>query len=104
MVTNVNHLLFPNVAALSTPNNTRQFFFGPSSEAAIRLAGTRRHLSSVLQPTRKGGQIRFTHRQSHHLEETFTTTRYLTPGQRRSLAIRLALTERQVESKSLLSI
>ena len=46
--------------------------------------------------TRKGGQIRFTHRQSQLLEETFETTRYLTPSQRRALANRLTLTERQV--------
>ena len=45
---------------------------------------------------RKGGQIRFTQQQSSQLEETFASQRYLTPGQRRSLANRLALTERQV--------
>ncbi|XP_046441911.1 hematopoietically-expressed homeobox protein hhex-like [Daphnia pulex] len=78
-----------------------------SHDAAIRLAAmaaSRRHHHHhhlpILhqQATRKGGQIRFTHRQSHHLEETFNSTRYLTPGQRRTLANRLSLTERQVKT------
>ena len=52
---------------------------------------------------RKGGQIRFTHHQSSQLEETFASQRYLTPGQRRSLANRLALTERQVPESDFFS-
>lgn len=54
--------------------------------------------SSSSAGNRKGGQIRFTHRQSHLLEETFATNRYLTPTQRRSLAQRLGLSERQVKT------
>ncbi|KZS18411.1 Uncharacterized protein APZ42_014898 [Daphnia magna] len=72
-------------------------------EAAIRLAAVaaRRHRHMPIlhqQATRKGGQIRFTHRQSHCLEETFSSTRYLTPGQRRALANKLSLSERQVKT------
>lgn len=97
------------IAGLSTPMTSASvaspFFLSHphSHDAAIRLAAmaARRHhhLPNILHPlqtTRKGGQIRFTHRQSHHLEETFNSTRYLTPGQRRTLANRLSLTERQV--------
>ncbi|XP_057377067.1 homeobox protein HEX homolog pha-2-like [Daphnia carinata] len=72
-------------------------------QAAIRLAAVaaRRHRHMPIlhqQATRKGGQIRFTHRQSHCLEETFSSTRYLTPGQRRALANKLSLSERQVKT------
>ena len=63
--------------------------------AGRAAAGLLQHPSH--QPAaRKGGQIRFSHRQSHQLEETFNATRYLTPSQRRVLAHRLSLSERQV--------
>ena len=88
----------PGLAAMAgNPVAASPFFLAQHqlSDSAIRLAAARRNLP-VLQTTRKGGQIRFTHRQSHHLEETFNSNRYLTPGQRRTLANRLSLTERQV--------
>lgn len=94
------------LSAAMTSNSIPSPFFlthqhPPHHEAAIRLAAVaaRRHRHMPIlhqQATRKGGQIRFTHRQSHCLEETFSSTRYLTPGQRRTLANRLSLTERQV--------
>lgn len=52
--------------------------------------------AAATSATRKGGQIRFTNWQSNQLEEKFLTTKYLTPAQRRALANRLNLTERQV--------
>lgn len=83
--------VYTSVVHPAVPQDGGPFYLGPSAvPASVRL-------HHHHQPgTRKGGQIRFTHRQSQQLEETFNTTRYLTPSQRRALAGRLALTERQV--------
>ena len=69
-----------------------------ASEDVARATSSSSTTTSRLNPfaSRKGGQIRFTQEQSSQLEKTFLLQRYLTPAQRRSLANRLALTERQV--------
>lgn len=48
--------------------------------------------------SRKGGQIRFTHNQTIELEEKFDRFKYLTPSERKRLAKKLDLSERQVKT------
>ncbi|XP_052859313.1 hematopoietically-expressed homeobox protein HHEX isoform X2 [Drosophila gunungcola] len=45
---------------------------------------------------RKGGQIRFTSQQTKNLEGRFANSKYLSPEERRHLALQLKLTDRQV--------
>lgn len=46
---------------------------------------------------RKGGQVRFTQQQTHNLERQFNNHKYLSPEDRKQLAIRLKLSDRQVK-------
>lgn len=50
-----------------------------------------------LKP-RKGGQIRFSHQQVIDLEKRFHSSKYLSAGERKKLAGRINLTERQVKT------
>lgn len=45
---------------------------------------------------RKGGQVRFTPQQTQNLEHQFNSHKYLTPDDRKKLAIQLKLSDRQV--------
>ncbi|KAM8704365.1 hypothetical protein ACLKA7_008899 [Drosophila subpalustris] len=47
---------------------------------------------------RKGGQIRFTSQQTKNLENRFASSKYLSPEERRHLALQLKLTDRQVKT------
>jgi arsenate reductase-like glutaredoxin family protein len=47
---------------------------------------------------RKGGQIRFTHQQTVELEKRFQTQKYLAPLERKRIAAKLNLSERQVKT------
>ncbi|XP_030374268.1 hematopoietically-expressed homeobox protein Hhex [Scaptodrosophila lebanonensis] len=47
---------------------------------------------------RKGGQIRFTSQQTKNLETRFSSSKYLSPEERRHLALQLKLTDRQVKT------
>lgn len=47
---------------------------------------------------RKGGQIRFTSQQTKNLENRFSSSKYLSPEERRHLALQLKLTDRQVKT------
>ncbi|KAI8129668.1 Hematopoietically-expressed homeobox protein HHEX [Lucilia cuprina] len=47
---------------------------------------------------RKGGQIRFTSQQTKNLENRFNSSKYLSPEERRHLALQLKLTDRQVKT------
>ncbi|KAH8276769.1 hypothetical protein KR026_000481 [Drosophila bipectinata] len=47
---------------------------------------------------RKGGQIRFTSQQTKNLEGRFASHKYLSPEERRHLALQLKLTDRQVKT------
>ena len=47
---------------------------------------------------RKGGQIRFNQRQTSHLERLFANQKYLMSADRRVVAARLGLSERQVKT------
>ncbi|XP_017008242.2 hematopoietically-expressed homeobox protein HHEX [Drosophila takahashii] len=47
---------------------------------------------------RKGGQIRFTSQQTKNLEARFASSKYLSPEERRHLALQLKLTDRQVKT------
>ncbi|XP_068152620.1 hematopoietically-expressed homeobox protein Hhex [Drosophila tropicalis] len=47
---------------------------------------------------RKGGQIRFTSQQTKNLESRFASSKYLSPEERRHLALQLKLTDRQVKT------
>ncbi|KAH8312782.1 hypothetical protein KR044_012939 [Drosophila immigrans] len=47
---------------------------------------------------RKGGQIRFTSQQTKNLESRFSSSKYLSPEERRHLALQLKLTDRQVKT------
>ncbi|RWS27460.1 Hematopoietically-expressed homeobox protein HHEX-like protein [Leptotrombidium deliense] len=47
---------------------------------------------------RKGGQIRFTHQQTIELEKRFQSQKYLSPPERKKIAIKLSLSERQVKT------
>lgn len=47
---------------------------------------------------RKGGQIRFTSEQSVALEKQFNRQKYLSPPERKNIAIELGLTERQIKT------
>ncbi|XP_074598815.1 uncharacterized protein LOC141853392 [Brevipalpus obovatus] len=57
----------------------------------------KRKLIAQSKP-RKGGQIRFTHQQTIELERKFDCFKYLTPSERRRLAKKLSLSERQVKT------
>ena len=57
----------------------------------------KRKLIAQSKP-RKGGQIRFTHQQTIELEKKFDCFKYLTPSERRRLAKKLSLSERQVKT------
>ena len=46
---------------------------------------------------RKGGQVRFTPQQTQSLERRFAVHKYLSPEDRRRLALQLKLTDRQVK-------
>lgn len=48
---------------------------------------------------RKGGQVRFTPQQTQNLEHQFCTHKYLSPEDRKKLAIQLKLSDRQVCNK-----
>uniref|UniRef100_A0A182JSP3 Homeobox domain-containing protein n=1 Tax=Anopheles christyi TaxID=43041 RepID=A0A182JSP3_9DIPT len=60
------------------------------------------HPYSYLLPTcgskRKGGQVRFTPQQTQSLEKRFSNHKYLSPEDRRNLAIQLKLSDRQVKT------
>lgn len=45
---------------------------------------------------RKGGQVRFTPQQSQNLEQQFNSHKYLSPVDRKKLALQLKLSDRQV--------
>ncbi|XP_053949978.1 homeobox protein Hox-B7-A [Anastrepha ludens] len=47
---------------------------------------------------RKGGQIRFTSQQTKNLENRFASSKYLSPEERRHLALQLKLSDRQVKT------
>uniref|UniRef100_T1GWX0 Homeobox domain-containing protein n=1 Tax=Megaselia scalaris TaxID=36166 RepID=T1GWX0_MEGSC len=47
---------------------------------------------------RKGGQIRFTSQQTKNLETRFNSSKYLSPEERRNLAMQLKLSDRQVKT------
>ena len=47
---------------------------------------------------RKGGQIRFNHQQTNELEAMFSMKTYLLPSERRQIAKKLSLSERQVKT------
>ncbi|RWS07813.1 hematopoietically-expressed homeobox protein Hhex-like protein, partial [Dinothrombium tinctorium] len=47
---------------------------------------------------RKGGQIRFTHQQTIELENRFQSQKYLSPPERKKIASKLGLSERQVKT------
>lgn len=47
---------------------------------------------------RKGGQVRFTPNQTQSLERRFSSHKYLSPEDRRKLAIELSLSDRQVKT------
>lgn len=58
--------------------------------------------SSYLMPQcgskRKGGQVRFTPQQTQNLERRFSNHKYLSPEDRRKLAMELNLSDRQVKT------
>ncbi|KAL7041757.1 hypothetical protein ACKWTF_000879 [Chironomus riparius] len=58
--------------------------------------------SSYLLPPcgskRKGGQVRFTPQQTQNLERRFANHKYLSPEDRRKLALELSLSDRQVKT------
>ncbi|XP_052869751.1 hematopoietically-expressed homeobox protein HHEX [Anopheles cruzii] len=60
------------------------------------------HPYSYLLPPcgskRKGGQVRFTPQQTQSLEKRFSNHKYLSPEDRRNLAIQLKLSDRQVKT------
>lgn len=47
---------------------------------------------------RKGGQVRFTPQQTQSLERRFSNHKYLSPEDRRKLAMELNLSDRQVKT------
>ena len=47
---------------------------------------------------RKGGQVRFTPQQTQNLERRFANHKYLSPEDRRKLAMELSLSDRQVKT------
>lgn len=47
---------------------------------------------------RKGGQVRFTPQQTQNLERRFSNHKYLSPEDRRKLAMELNLSDRQVKT------
>ena len=47
---------------------------------------------------RKGGQIRFNHQQTQQLEDVFNLKKYLIPSERKQIAKKLSLSERQVKT------
>jgi homeobox protein HEX len=47
---------------------------------------------------RKGGQVRFTPQQTQSLERRFSNHKYLSPEDRRKLAMELSLSDRQVKT------
>lgn len=49
---------------------------------------------------RKGGQVRFSNEQTIDLEKKFDNQKYLSPQERKKLAKKLELTERQVGAKT----
>lgn len=49
-------------------------------------------------PKRKGGQVRFTAHQTQVLEKRFISHKYLSPEERRNLAVQLQLSDRQVKT------
>lgn len=49
-------------------------------------------------PKRKGGQVRFTAHQTQVLEKRFISHKYLSPEERRNLALQLQLSDRQVKT------
>lgn len=51
---------------------------------------------STYGSKRKGGQVRFTPQQTQNLEKRFSNHKYLSPEDRRHLAIQLKLSDRQV--------
>ncbi|XP_062703628.1 homeobox protein HEX homolog pha-2-like [Aedes albopictus] len=59
------------------------------------------HYSYLLPPCgskRKGGQVRFTPQQTQSLERRFSNHKYLSPEDRRHLAVQLKLSDRQVKT------
>jgi hypothetical protein len=57
--------------------------------------------SYLMQPCgskRKGGQVRFTPQQTQNLERRFSNHKYLSPEDRRKLAMELTLSDRQVKT------
>ncbi|EAT43899.1 AAEL004707-PA [Aedes aegypti] len=59
------------------------------------------HYSYLIPPCgskRKGGQVRFTPQQTQSLERRFSNHKYLSPEDRRHLAVQLKLSDRQVKT------
>lgn len=76
------------------------FLFNNNTVSSARMWPYFHPYGSYLMPTcgskRKGGQVRFTPQQTQNLERRFSNHKYLSPEDRRKLAMELSLSDRQV--------
>ncbi|CAD5222086.1 unnamed protein product [Bursaphelenchus xylophilus] len=79
-------------------NMQRQMSFGSGQGWDPRQVAWMQNMNTKISHKRKGGQIRFTNEQTDSLETTFDKNKYLTNPQRRQLAKKLQLSERQVKT------
>lgn len=91
-------------SAADNPINNHVFFYSLPAVASPRLWPTLGawghpyggYLLPACGSKRKGGQVRFTPQQTQSLERRFANHKYLSPEDRRHLAIQLKLSDRQV--------
>ncbi|CAD5216254.1 unnamed protein product [Bursaphelenchus okinawaensis] len=76
----------------------RQMAFGNGQGWDPRQIAWMQSMTNKASHKRKGGQIRFTNEQTDALEDTFDKNKYLTNPQRRQIAKKLQLSERQVKT------
>jgi homeobox protein HEX len=80
--------IFMSILILASSARSMWPYFHPYSSYLLPPCGSKR----------KGGQVRFTPQQTQNLERRFSNHKYLSPEDRRKLAMELSLSDRQVKT------
>jgi Homeodomain len=84
----INHRCFCFIFVTLVSSSRMWPFYHPYSSYLLPPCGSKR----------KGGQVRFTPQQTQNLERRFSNHKYLSPEDRRKLAMELSLSDRQVKT------
>jgi Homeodomain len=85
----IDDIIFPSFFFSFAASSARMWpYFHPYGGYLMPQCGSKR----------KGGQVRFTPQQTQNLERRFSNHKYLSPEDRRKLAMELSLSDRQVKT------